>query len=206
MHLEGFSTGSAFLVAWLWCDVLRSMIKPAAKLACGYGVLYFLILGLSPTAFDMYLQRYTKLEDMGFTKDMPLDITDVREVTGVHTYEEVNKHVNDHEVVLFRNFSDCATKFETSLYPRRKDQLDVYREITYRPRKPASAKARASPPTADRHLFVPQATARRGMSTSTASRSTGPCRRRSRRPSRARAAATTRRSSASSAPRTTPSS
>merc|ERR1712091_63306 len=34
------------------------------------------------------------------------------------------------EVIIFRNFSDCRHKFETSLLPRRKDQYDTYRLIT----------------------------------------------------------------------------
>jgi len=55
----------------------------------------------------------------------PKQITDAKEIYGVHTYNDAIKHFGD-EILIFRNFSNCAEKFDNILYPRRKDQVDTY--------------------------------------------------------------------------------
>lgn len=101
------------------------LIKKALVGAVLYTVLYFLVLGLSPRAFTMYLNMFAKY-DHTVSLDQPMDITNVREVFGVHSFAEAEKYRSSNEVLIFRNFSDCAAKFESTLYPRHKDQTDTY--------------------------------------------------------------------------------
>jgi hypothetical protein len=106
------------------------LAKHGCQLGAAYVVLYFGILGLSPAAFDLYMKQFRNMEG---PEDLSLEpqITNAREVFGVHDYDEVvNISSGMDEVIIFRNFSDCRHKFETSLLPRRKDQYDTYRLIT----------------------------------------------------------------------------
>jgi hypothetical protein len=106
------------------------LAKHGCQLGAAYVVLYFGILGLSPAAFDLYMKQFRNMEG---PEDLSVEpqITNAREVFGVHDYDEVvNISSGMDEVIIFRNFSDCRHKFETSLLPRRKDQYDTYRLIT----------------------------------------------------------------------------
>ena len=111
-------------------DARMGLAKHGCQLGAAYVVLYFGILGLSPAAFDLYMKQFRNMEG---PEDLSLEpqITNAREVFGVHDYDEVvNISSGMDEVIIFRNFSDCRHKFETSLLPRRKDQYDTYRLIT----------------------------------------------------------------------------
>ena len=111
-------------------DARMGLAKHGCQLGAAYVVLYFGILGLSPAAFDLYMKQFRNMEG---PEDLSLEpqITNAREVFGVHDYDEVvNISSGMDEVIIFRNFSDCRRKFETSLLPRRKDQYDTYRLIT----------------------------------------------------------------------------
>ena len=70
--------------------------------------------------------------------DAPKDITPVREVFGVRNYDELKKYMGD-DVIIFRNYTDCASTFNNIVYPRRKDQLDNYVKISYNPEGPGNS-------------------------------------------------------------------
>jgi len=101
-----------------------SLVSKLIKGALAYVVLYIAILGFCPSAYRLYLQIYVDFEDK-MPKDAPKQITEAKEMYGVHTYNEAKKHFGD-EILIFRNFSNCAKMFDNIVYPRRKDQVDTY--------------------------------------------------------------------------------
>lgn len=70
--------------------------------------------------------------------DAPKDITPAQEVFGVHTYADIHKYMGD-EVIIFRNFTDCASTFDNEIFPLHKDQVDTYTKISYLEESPGNA-------------------------------------------------------------------
>lgn len=89
-----------------------------------YAVLYFGLLGLCPPVYRLYLNTFFSYHDL-MPSDAPKQITDAKEIFGVHNFNEALEHFGD-EVVIFRNYSNCAEKFDNIIYPRRKDRIDNY--------------------------------------------------------------------------------
>lgn len=112
----------------------RKMARRACMVFCGPCCFYFLLLGFSPTMFKMYIEMFLSVENI-LPLDAPLDITDMEEVYGVHSYEETLPYTkfNMDRPLIFRNFSDCATTFETEIVPKRAKQIDEYRKVAYLP-------------------------------------------------------------------------
>lgn len=110
----------------------RSMAKKICCVTCGPVCLYFTLLGFSPFLFEIWLEM-----NSGFTHTMPLDapvdITDMEEVTGVHTFADMLPYTqwNKDRPIIFRNFTDCASTFESHILPRRAKQVDAYRTVHY---------------------------------------------------------------------------
>lgn len=107
------------------------------KLVCVFWILpfllYFAILGLSPDVFKMYVEHFTSFGDVAKFPSDPLDITDMEEVWGVHSFEETLPYSDygSQRMIIFRNFTDCAKTFEEKVYPGRADKFDEYADISY---------------------------------------------------------------------------
>jgi len=101
-----------------------SLISKLIKGGLAYCVLYWVVLGFCPPAYRLYLKIYTRYDDL-MPKDAPKQITDAKEIFGVHNYNDATKYFGD-EILIFRNFSNCAEKFDNIIFPRRKDQVDTY--------------------------------------------------------------------------------
>lgn len=84
---------------------------------------------MSPALHRHYIKTYAHF-DHAVSPDSPILIEDAQIVEGVHTYEEVYKYLLDDEVVLFKNFTDCAGKFE-QLYEENKHEIKTYYHIDY---------------------------------------------------------------------------
>jgi len=63
-------------------------------------------------------------------KDAPTQITLAKEVFTVHSFEDALPYMG-YEPIIFRNFGNCAEKFENVLYPRHKDHLDSVEVIRH---------------------------------------------------------------------------
>merc|ERR1712151_241707 len=87
----------------------------------GYGFLYFLLL-THPTVFKYYLRFFRDVTPT-MPKDAPTQITEAQEVFTVHSYDDALPYMG-REPVIFRNFGNCAERFEKVLYPRKKDLVD----------------------------------------------------------------------------------
>lgn len=87
----------------------------------GYACLYHLLLA-HPTVFKYYL-RFFKSSAPTIPKDAPTQITLAKEVFTVHSFEDALPHMGA-EPLIFRNFGNCAERFEKVLYPRHKDHVD----------------------------------------------------------------------------------
>jgi len=101
-----------------------SYISILIKGVIAYTVLYFGLLGFCPPAYRLYLKTFAAYDDL-LPSDAPKKITNAKEIFGVHSYNDAIEHFGD-EILIFRNFSDCAAKFDSILYPRRKEQVDSY--------------------------------------------------------------------------------
>jgi len=116
-----------------------AMLKKGVKAFILYNILHYGLLCAFPSVFRYYL-RYWRSFDPVMPADAPKDITPVREVFGVHNYDELKKYMGD-DVIIFRNYTDCASTFNNIVYPRRKDQLDNYVKISYNPEGPGNSYA-----------------------------------------------------------------
>jgi len=101
------------------------------QIFCVFGVpmLLCIILPMSPALHRYYIKTYAHF-DHAVSPDSPILIRDAPIVEGVHTYEEVYNYLLDDEVVLFKNFTDCAGKFE-QLYEENKHEIKTYYHIDY---------------------------------------------------------------------------
>ena len=113
-----------------------AMLKKGVKAFILYNILHYGLLCAFPSVFRYYL-RYWRSFDPVMPADAPKDITPVKEVFGVHNYDELKKYIGD-DVIIFRNYTDCASTFNNIVYPRRKDQLDNYVKISYNPEGPGN--------------------------------------------------------------------
>ena len=116
---------------------MKAIMKKSAKALMLYYVVYYAVLGFSPTVFRHYLRYWRNFEPV-MPANAQKDITPVIEMFGVHTYEDVKKYLGS-EVIIFRNFTDCASTFNNEIVPLRKDQLDTYTKISYLEEGPGNA-------------------------------------------------------------------
>lgn len=116
-----------------------SLVSKLIKGALAYIVLYIVVLGFCPPAYSLYLSIFAAYDDL-MPSDAPKQITNAKELFGVHTYNDAIKHFGD-EILIFRNFSNCAEKFDNILYPRRKDQIDTYVGVDTLPGSPGNVYA-----------------------------------------------------------------
>jgi len=110
---------------------LKSRISIAIKLIVAYAVLYFGLLGFCPPAYMLYLKIFESYEDL-MPSTAPKQITDAKEFFDVHSFNEAKKFFGE-EIIIFRNYSNCADNFEKIIYPRRKDQIDEYLGVEMKP-------------------------------------------------------------------------
>lgn len=106
-----------------------SFLKIVIYSVLGYKVLYFGLLGLCPPFYHLYLKTYYSAASVK-PKNAPKQIMEAKEVFGIHEYKDLLPLLGD-EVIIFRNYTDCANKFDKVLYPRHKEQIDSYREVEY---------------------------------------------------------------------------
>lgn len=112
-------------------NITISKVKRVATIAVksyfGYKILYYLILGCVPIAHDIHVKFYAAYDDI-VPVDTPKSITPVREIHGVHSFNDMQPIIEDivDEAIIFRNYHDCKSKFENVLYPRRKDHKDSF--------------------------------------------------------------------------------
>jgi len=116
-----------------------SLVSKLIKGALAYIVLYIVVLGFCPPAYKLYLSIFAAYDDL-MPSDAPKQITNAKELFGVHTYNDAIKHFGD-EILIFRNFSNCAEKFDSIIYPRRKDQIDTYIGVDTLPGSPGNVYA-----------------------------------------------------------------
>lgn len=103
-----------------------STLKQALLWAYGSYILYFIVMA-NPTVYRYYLRYYRSTSDV-MPIDAPTQIHDAKEVYDVHTYEDMLPYAKD-QVVVFRNFTNCAEKFENVIYPRHEDHVDDVERI-----------------------------------------------------------------------------
>jgi len=109
------------------------------KLFIVYQLLYFGLLGFCPPVFRMYARYYHSTAPVK-PHDAPKNIINVKEMEGIHDYDEVLSLIGD-EIIIFRNYTNCADKFKKYVYPRHKDRQDFFRKITYNEKGPGNAYA-----------------------------------------------------------------
>jgi len=102
-----------------------------------YQLLYFGLLGFCPPVFRMYLRYYSTTAPVK-PHDAPKNIINVKEMEGIHDYDEVLSLIGD-EIIIFRNYTNCADKFNKYVYPRHKDRPDFFMTITYNEKGPGNA-------------------------------------------------------------------
>lgn len=95
----------------------------------GYCIFYFGLLGFNPTIYRYYLRYYRSLAPT-IPANCTTQITEAKEVFNIHAYNDMLPYL-DEDIIIFRNFTNCAEKFEKVLYPRHKDKVDSVELITF---------------------------------------------------------------------------
>jgi len=116
-------------------STIRRYAPIIIKSYVGYKVLFFVLL-THPFIFKQYL-KFNRDVTPKMPPDAPTQITEAREIFHVHTYEEALAYMGM-EPVVFRNYVNCAEKFETVLYPRRKEVVDHVEVIKFHEEGPGN--------------------------------------------------------------------